>query len=139
MNAAVFRPTAFELVSLQQGPNQFRVVAVSRTMPPTVNHQGGLVPPPAITLDVGEELFSDEEMAQVHATLELLENKFTAKFNEWATDPTRIADAVNAAAVAEMRRDAAEAMARELKARQAEKLAELAALDEQIAAKKAVP
>ncbi len=129
MNASVFRKTRFELVSLVQGPNQFRVVAVSRTTPPTVNPSGGLIPPPAVTLEVHEDLFSNDEMVRVHAALEILEEKFAEAYDAWATAPERIDDAIRAAEAAKLEKS-------RLDMEMVQKRAEMADLEEQIAEKR---
>lgn len=139
MNASVYRNTAFELVSLQQGANQFRVVVVSRTAAPSVNPNGGLVPPPAVTLDLDESMFSDEEMQRVHDILGLLEDKATLRYNEWTTEPARAVEAVNAAVEAEARRKVAERETQRLDEERAAKLAELATLDAELAVKRGRP
>jgi len=74
MNASSFRNTRFELKQLVQGPNSFGVVCTERGV------HGSKIEP----LEVPEGAFTDEEMAQVHATLEMLERKFAAVFDATA-------------------------------------------------------
>lgn len=144
MNASVFRNTRFEIHAIQQKANSFTVACSERGGAVQALPGGGAEPVRVPVLDLEEEMFTDEEMSLVHQALELLEVKFAAKYDGWTSAPERMHEAVTRATVAEdlarqaeSRRKSAELKALELEARQAEKLAELTALDEQIAARKA--
>lgn len=150
MNASVFRTTRFEIGMIHQGPNSFGIAAAERGV------HGSQVE----RLEVPEEDFTDEEMAQVHAVLEMLEEKFAAVFDRKTRDltPAVVHDMLNtterakaaalaaqkAAAKADADRvqleEAASRAAADCAATMVEKerlAAELAALDAAIAAKRA--
>ena len=143
MNASAPRSTRFELHTLVQLANHFRVSASQRggaVEPNGVvgpNGTQGLRPVAVPTLEIPEEAFSDEEMETIHEALRILEEKFALVYDGWAAAPERMHEAVSTAVEAEARAKRAELKALELEARQAEKLAELTALDEEIAAKRA--
>lgn len=71
MNASSHRNTRFEIVLFQQGPNSFGIVCAERGV-----HGSNIEP-----LEVHESAFTDEEMAQVHAVLGMLEEKYAAVFD----------------------------------------------------------
>lgn len=79
LNASVHRKTRFEIRELHQGPNSFGLVCTER---------GSLGKLPG--LEVHESDFTDEEMAQIHAALELLENKFAPVYDAHTRDPARM-------------------------------------------------
>lgn len=122
INASVYRHTRFELRSLTQGPNSFMVVASPRDVPPDVVIEDGREVIRALRtpeLEIPEEDFSDQEMALVHAVLEMLEHKFAAVFDRWANAPGRIVEVVNATIAAEQRLAELKAEAEKLEAENA--------------------
>jgi len=80
MNASKHRNTKFEIRLIQQGPNSFGIICSVR----------GKVGEEAPPLEVPEELFTDEEMKQVHDTLELLENKFAIVYDQVMSLPQNL-------------------------------------------------
>lgn len=104
INASVPRNTRFEIRTITQGPNSFHLVCTPRDVPPDVVVENGREVLRALRspdLEVPEEDFTDEEMQQVHAVLELLEEKFAVVFDRWANAPARIVDVVNETVEAE--------------------------------------
>lgn len=81
MNASVYRKTRFEVKLVQQGPNSFGLVCAAR------DKVGEEVPP----LEVPEELFTDDEMKQVHNALQILEEKFAIVYDQAIADPSYLA------------------------------------------------
>lgn len=122
MNASVFRKTRFEIREIHQGPNSFGLVCTERGT-------RGRMPP----LEVPEEAFTDEEMAQVHAVLELLENKFAPVYDAHVEDPERLKDLLVEAKEAEKRVASAKAEAALIEAENLVKRAELEEFDRNLA------
>src|SRR5574338_1104007 len=81
MNASVYRKTRFEIKLVQQGPNSFGLVCAIR------GKAGEEAPP----LEVPEELFTDDEMKQVHSALQILEEKFAIVYDQAVADPSYLA------------------------------------------------
>lgn len=76
MNASVFRNTRHEIRSIHQGPNAFGLVVVHR-----LRNAEQAPTEPAPLLEIPEEDFSESEMLQVHAVLEMLEHKYAARLD----------------------------------------------------------
>lgn len=110
MNASVFRTTRFELATFTQRANGFAIKASERNV-------HGTAPP---ELEIPESSFTDVEMAQIHDALALLETKFEAMLTSPEASPAVLNDQL-----AKLLDDIAA------------KKAEAAALDADIAAKKA--
>ena len=129
MNASVFRNTRFEIRQLHQGPNAFGLLCSERGV-------AGSSPPP---LQVDESEFTDEEMAQVHAVLEMLENKFAAVFDRETADitPQKVQKMLAEVQEAKAQKEALLLAAAQIEAENAAKRAEAAELDKAIADMKA--
>lgn len=78
MNASKPRDTRFEIRQFVQGPNSFGLLCSERDV------HGSAIDP----IEVHEGAFTDAEMAQVHAVLELLERKYEAAFDAKAAEHT---------------------------------------------------
>lgn len=126
LNAAAFRDTRFELRSVQQGPNSFGVTCAERGV-------AGNVPP----LEVHEDAFTDEEMAQVHAVLEMLERKFEVVHEAWESDPARLKTLLVEAKEAETKLSATRIESQRIELELIAKRAEAEKLDAAIEAKRA--
>jgi hypothetical protein len=99
MNASTSRDTRYELKFLHQGPNAFGLECTER----------GVHGSSPVRLEVHESLFTDEEMAQVHAVLAMLEEKFAAAHDAKETELGMHTAAIPRAKVHELVRQAEEA------------------------------
>lgn len=122
INASVYRNTRFELRSVTQEANAFVLVCSERALAPVVapetGHAAARRTPP---IEVHESRFTDEEMLQVHAVLEMLERKAADVVATIEADPSRV---LAAAIEAENRLTKARAEAAKLEADTARKRAE---------------
>lgn len=120
INASVYRNTRFELRSVQQEANSFKVVCSERKQTPMLVGSR-VVASRTPALDLGEAMFTDEEMRQVHAVLELIEVKFASAYEAYAKDPAHAHNMVAEAAAAETRLVAARAELAKVEAETARK------------------
>lgn len=97
MNASVYRKTRLEIREIHQGPNSFGVRANFREFESLVNGQAPRVP----DLELHESLFTEEEMRQVHAVLEMLEKKLETVYAEWEAHPDRNKELIEQAVLAQ--------------------------------------
>lgn len=141
INASVYRNTRFEIRTIEQEANGFRLVCSPRNVAPHVvvleNGQRVLRAERTPPLEVHEKDFTDDEMRQVHALFEMLENKFAAVHSQWEADPARNRELVAAAVEAERRIKSARLEAARIEAENIAKRAEAEELDLNLAAMRA--
>lgn len=89
MHASAQRSTRFEVLEIKQGPNSFALVCAHRATP----SRGPM-------LEVYEEAFTDAEMQQIHAALELLETKYASVYDAWNNEPAQLASMIESAVAA---------------------------------------